>query len=182
MDFARGNEYPGDRSVPMRESGVIVVTGTGADALGRLDVFVGDWLVAVTFPGQAPPRGPASDGPQARARFEWTLDRQFLMQRTEVPVPGVPDSPAIVAVDLETGAYAKHYFDSRGVARLYAMSLADGVWTLTRESPDFTPLDFRQRFVGEFSQDGNVITGARERGAGGSGWEHDFGLVYRRGG
>jgi hypothetical protein len=48
--------------------------------------------------------------------------------------------------------------DSRGLVRLYAMSLADGVWTLTRESPDFTPLAFRQRFTGTFSDDGNVIS------------------------
>ena len=42
------------------------------------------------------------------------------------------------------------------MVRLYAMSFADGVWTLTRESPDFTPLDFRQRFTGTFSTDGNT--------------------------
>jgi hypothetical protein len=60
------------------------------------------------------------------------------------------------------------------------MSLFDGVWTLTRESPDFTPLDFRQRFTGTFSDDGNVISGAWEKAAHGSGWEHDFGLIYRK--
>ena len=42
------------------------------------------------------------------------------------------------------------------------MSFVDGVWTLTRESPDFTPLDFRQRFIGTFSADGNTISGAWE--------------------
>ena len=28
---------------PQRENGVIVVTGSRADALARLDVFVGEW-------------------------------------------------------------------------------------------------------------------------------------------
>jgi hypothetical protein len=60
------------------------------------------------------------------------------------------------------------------------MTLADGVWTLTRESPDFTPLEFRQRFTGTFSQDGNTITGAWEIGRDGGGWAHDFALTYRR--
>jgi hypothetical protein len=80
-----------------------------------------------------------------------TLDGQFLVQRTEVPVPEAPDSLASVGAELETGGYIQHYYDSRGVARLYAMSLADGVWTLTREAADFSPLDFRQRFTGTFS-------------------------------
>ena len=38
----------------------------------------------------------------------------------------------IVSADLETGAYTQHYYDSRGVVRLYAMTFAGGVWTLTR--------------------------------------------------
>ena len=94
-----------------------------------------------------------SDAPHERSRFEWALDGQFLLQRTEISVPEAPDSLTIVSVDLRTGAYTQHYFDSRGVVRLYAMSLADGVWTLTRESSDFSPLDFRQRFTGTFSDD-----------------------------
>jgi hypothetical protein len=115
-----------------------------------------------------------------RSRFEWALDRQFLLQRTEIPIPEVPDSLTIVSADLATGAYTQHYYDSRGVARLYAMSLADRVWTLTRESPDFTSLDFRQRFIGTFSQDANTIIGAWEICRDGGTWEHDFALTYRR--
>jgi hypothetical protein len=115
------------------------------------------------FPGQPAPSGAAGDGPVVRSRFEWTLDRQL-----------------IVSADLETGAYTQHYFDSRGVVRLYAMTFADGVWTLTRESPDFTPLEFRQRFTGRFGADGNTISGAWEKGRDGGEWEHDFALSYRR--
>ena len=120
------------------------------------------------------------DGPQARSRFEWTLGGRFLLQRTEVPATEVPDSLAIVSADPETGAYTQHYYDSRGVVRLYAMTFADGVWTLTRESPDFSPLDFRQRFTGTFGQDGNIICGAWQTRRTGAGWEHDFDLTYRR--
>ena len=43
--------------------------------------------------------------------------------------------------------------------RLYAMTFRDGIWTLVRSSPDFTPLDFSQRFTGRFSADGNTISG-----------------------
>src|SRR5580658_3540606 len=157
------------------------MTENRSEALARLDAFIGDWVLEARFPGiQAAPSSAADEGPQVRSRFEWALDQQFLLQRTEVPVPGVPSSLTIVSVNPETGAYTQHYYDSRGVVRLYAMSLADGVWTLTRESPDFTPLDFRQRFTGTFSNDGNVISGAWEKRFNGVGWEHDFALTYRR--
>jgi hypothetical protein len=162
---------------------VIVVTGSRAEALARLDGFVGEWVMEARFPGgQAAPSSVAGGRPVARSRFEWALDRQFLLQRTEVLVPEAPDTLMIVSADLETGAYTQHYYDSRGVARLYAMTLADGVWTLTRESPDFSPLDFGQRFTGTFSEDGNTISGAWEKCLDGGDWEHDFALTYRRAG
>jgi hypothetical protein len=160
---------------------VIVVTGNRADALARLDVFVGEWVMEARFPdNQSASSSAAGDGPQVRSRFEWGLERQFLLQRTEIPIPEAPDSLTIVSVDPQTGAYTQHYYDSRGVARLYAMTLAGGMWTLARESPDFTPLDFRQRFTGTFSEDGNTISGAWEKCLNGSDWEHDFALTYRR--
>jgi hypothetical protein len=150
------------------------VTEHRSEALARLDVLVGDWDVHATFPSAD------TEPPPVRSRFEWALDRQFLLQWTEVPVPEAPSSLAVVGVDPGTGGYTQHYFDSRGVARLYAMSLDAGVWTLTRESPDFTPLDFAQRFTGTFADDGNTITGAWELSRGGAGWEHDFAMTYRR--
>ena len=159
------------------------MSGNRADALARLEVFAGEWVMEARFPGGQPaPASAAGGDPVARSRFEWALDRQFLLQRTEISVPQAPDSLAIVSADLETGAYTQHYYDSRGVVRLYAMTLADGVWTLTRESPDFTPLEFRQRFTGTFSGDGNTISGAWEKDLNGAGWEQDFALTYRRAG
>ncbi len=155
-------------------TGVIIVAEDRAEALARLDVFVGEWVVEARFAGAT------GEGPRARSRFEWALDGQFLLQRTEIPVPEAPDSLTIISVDPRTGAYTQHYYDSRGVARLYAMNLADGGWTLTRESPDFSPLDFRQRFTGTFSDDGHTISGTWEIAHDGPGWEHDFALTYRR--
>ena len=150
-----------------------------ASALARLDAFVGEWVLEVRFPGYQQPAA-TGDAPVARSRFEWVLDRHYLQQRTEIPIPEAPDSLTIISVDPETGGYVQHYYDSRGVTRLYAMSLTGGVWTLTRESPDFSPLDFRQRFTGTFSQNGNTITGAWEKDVDGAGWAHDFDLTYRR--
>jgi hypothetical protein len=62
------------------------------------------------------------------------------------------------------------------------MSLEDGVWTLRREAPDFSPLDFAQRYTGTFSDDGTTIEGRWEIAHDGSTWEHDFDLTYVRAG
>ena len=87
------------------------MTGSRADALARLDVFVGEWIVEARFPGDQPaPPSATGDAPVVRSRFEWTLDRQFLLQRTEVPIPGAPDGLMIVGADLETGGEWEHDF------------------------------------------------------------------------
>jgi len=112
--------------------------------LERLDAFVGEWSIEASF-------GPDGTG---RAVYEWVLGGQFLMERSEVPdVPEAPDGIAIIGVDRDGEAYTQHYFDSRGVTRVYAMSFKAGVWELSRRSPDFSPLNFSQRFKGRFSRD-----------------------------
>jgi hypothetical protein len=121
-----------------------------------------------TFPGARP----------GRAVFEWILDRQFLVDRSAIP--GAPSSIAVVSADPGGKSYTQHYFDSRGVVRVYRMTVASGVWTLLRDSQDFTPLDFWQRFSGRFSGDSKTITGAWETSQDGSHWEHDFDLSYTK--
>jgi hypothetical protein len=141
-----------------------------ATALKRLDAFVGEWQVAASFPGSRP----------GRSVFEWTLDGQYLIQRSMAPHPA-PESLAVVSVDPNTGAYTQHYFDSRGVTRVYAMKLSRGTWTLIRETPDFSPLDFSQRFIGKFSEDGRTIRGSWEASnKRGTAWVKDFDLVFTR--
>jgi dihydrofolate reductase len=71
----------------------------------------------------------------------------------------------------------QHYFDSRGVARVYEMTIADRVWTLQRlaAAPDFS-----QRFTGTFDDDDNTIVGRWEISSDSSTWNHDFDLTYKR--
>ncbi|NEE02414.1 DUF1579 domain-containing protein [Phytoactinopolyspora halotolerans] len=150
--------------------------------MSRLDAFVGEWELEVRFPPGHPAAATVTDDAKARSRFEWALNGQFLLQHTEITIPEAPDSLTIISVDPNTGAYTQHYYDTRGVVRVYAMEFAAGVWTLLRETPDFSPLDFRQRFAGTFSDDGRVISGAWEIGSDGADWELDFDLIYRRAG
>jgi hypothetical protein len=140
-------------------------------AMERLESFIGEWVVEATFPF-----GPADA--TGRAVFEWELGRQFLIQRTEAP--GAPNSIAIMGFDSGRQSFRQHYFDSRGIARVYAMDFRDGVWMLLRETPDFTPLEFAQRFIGTFSVDGRRIDGRWEQSRDGSDWALDFHLSYTR--
>jgi len=112
--------------------------------------------------------------------FEWLAGRRFVVQRWEVPHPAAPDGIAIIGFDTGRDNYLQHYFDSRGVARLYEMSFADGVWKLWRTVGDFSPVDFSQRYTGTFSDDGRTIRGSWESSSDGSSWEHDFQLIYTR--
>ncbi len=99
---------------------------------------------------------------RARVTFEWMPGGRFLVERWEVPLPEVPDGLAVIGYDEGWGTYRQHYSDSRGVARVYEMGLSDGVWTLERKKPDFSPLDIRQRWTGTFGPDGRTITGRWE--------------------
>jgi hypothetical protein len=136
-------------------------------ALEQLNAFVGEWTVEVDLPG-APIDQPA------RSRFEWDLNRQFLVQRTTIPIPEAPDSFCVYSAD----PYLQHYYDSRGVIRVYEMTLEGGRWTLHRGKPDFTPLSFHQRYIGTFGD--GTIEGAWETSQDGESWELDFHLNYSK--
>ena len=66
------------------------------------------------------------------------------------------------------------------MARVYHMGFDNGVWTLRREAPDVSPLDFAQRYTGTVSDDGGTIAGRWEIAHDGATWEPDFDLTYLR--
>jgi hypothetical protein len=84
---------------------------------------------------------PGSADVRATCAFEWILGGAFLQQRNQVDHPDAPDVVCVVGPDGQ-GGFTQHYFDSRGVARVYEMTFAAGRWELLRVNPDFTPLDF----------------------------------------
>jgi hypothetical protein len=152
---------------------------TRKGALALLNVFIGEWSMDASFPLTAP--APiAGQSLVGRAVFEWMLGGQFLAEHATIPHPDAPDSTAFIGFEPDSGAYTQHYFDSRGVARVYSMTLRAGVWMLLRETPDFTPLDFSQRYTATFSDDGNTIAGRWESRTDALSWEHDFDLTYTK--
>jgi hypothetical protein len=140
------------------------------DDLSDLEIFVGEWKMRPSFIDPA-------DAPRAITTFEWLAGKRFLLQRWEIDDPAAPDGIAVIGFDPVTQGLLQHYFDERGVARVYEMTLADRVWSLQRRA---VAPDFSQRFVGRFSDDGDVIAGHWELSTGGSNWEEDFVLTYTR--
>jgi hypothetical protein len=142
--------------------------------LERLEPFVGEWRIDAPVSPLPPDLSDA-----ARTTFEWTLGGAFLLQRASIPVEGAPDGLCVIGPYGGDG-YTQHYFDSRGVARVYAMTFDGRDWTLERHAPDFSPLPFHQRWVATFGADGDTIQGRWETSPDGRDWELDFELSYQR--
>jgi hypothetical protein len=129
----------------------------------NLGALVGRWAIEISHPGDP------SSVITGRAEFEWLSGEQFVVERFEIDHPQFPDGLAVYAPDTQ------HYFDSRGVARIYEMSIGDGEWKLWRDGDDFS-----QRFTGRFDEGGSVIDGYWEIAQDGSTFEHDFSLTFRK--
>jgi hypothetical protein len=140
------------------------------DEISELEPFealVGTWTTEATH------RMYPSMVVRGRSTFEWLEGKRFLIQRSVTDHPEFPDAMAVFGVTDEQ--LSMHYFDSRGVYRVYAVSLSEGTLRFARDAPGFS-----QRFTGTFSDDGNTITGLAELSQDGSTWDDDLAITYRR--
>jgi hypothetical protein len=136
-------------------------------ALDQLDALVGEWDTAATHPMI---EGVVS----GRSTFEWLTGRRFLIHRSEIQPGQVPSAIWIVGGDDTRGTWPMHYFDSRGVTRVYQMTFEGGLWKFWREHPGFS-----QRFTGSFEDGGRTIRGLSELNETGT-WKPDLAITYRR--
>jgi len=142
-------------------------------ALDAFGVVVGEWEMTAEFPGMDPVGG-------ATATFEWMEGGMLLVQRWQVPIPEAPDGIAVYGYDEGRGSVLQHYFDTRGVVRLYEASIEGGTWTLERRTGDFSPLEFGQRFIGKIAGDGTTIEGTWQIADDNETFEKDFEMTYRK--
>lgn len=121
----------------------------------RLEPLIGEWSMAMVMPGEETPDELPDVG--ARVTFEWMGEKAFVFQRWTVPIPEAPDGLAVIGWDEGRGTFLQHYFDERGVARVYEMTFDIGLWKLERRKKDFSPFEFSQRFTGALTDDGKRI-------------------------
>ena len=123
-----------------------------------LDRLIGTW--DVTMDHAAMPQ-PVS----GRQRYERVLEGAFVMLHWTYDHPEFPDAIAM----LDDHTY--HYFDVRGVARVFDLTVDDSGWAMVRHDEDFW-----QRSTGRFrGTDAIDGTGENSYDAGAT-WQHDFSM------
>ena len=117
--------------------------------------------------------------------MEWLPGERFLVHRLHMEHPEFPDSLSIIGemstdrMDGSTGPggaeLSMHYYDSRGVFRIYRVSLEDRIWRIWRDAPGFS-----QRFAGTFAEDGRSVQGVWQLCRDDQTWVDDLRITYRQ--
>jgi hypothetical protein len=132
------------------------------------EMLVGEWAIEIRLPGHDGVIG-------GRTTFEWLEGGGYLIQRSVADDPRFPRGVMVVGPAVGGGRIVQHYFDSRGIARIYDVSFEQGVLRLWRDDEDFP-----QRYAGRLSADGRTVDGAWERCDDDGEWVHDFALTYTK--
>ena len=144
----------------------------------QFERLIGEWHGEGEFPIEPP----------MKMTVEATVERLgvFIVLRSVGEPAEVPDSISIIGGAPDGEPQPMHYYDERGVERLFMMAVEGSTWKIWRApGEDWNGPDgpgFNQRFIGEISADGTRIEGRWERGMGTTGddWELDFPLEYVR--
>ena len=151
--------------------------------LEQLSWLVGTWATQATHPAMP---GVVVHG---STEIEWLEGERFLIIRGRTDHADFPDSISIIGItdadrveDTAAGdgpsigdaELSMHYFDSRGVFRLYLANIDEQAWRYWRDTPGFS-----QRFTGTRSDDGDTIDGTSQLRRDTT-WEDDLQITYRR--
>jgi len=133
--------------------------------LKQLDVLLGEWTAVSKKYSEG--RGHTSVAP--------TEDGKFLRIESREEDERFPHSTQLVGADESRDECTVLYYDSRGVHRVYRMSVVDGVWKMWRDAPGFN-----QRYIGAIKHRGRTIEGQWEMSKDGKRWDVDFDLTYTK--
>jgi hypothetical protein len=140
-----------------------------ARSLRQFDILLGEWTMVGTHPL-------LPSAVHGRSSFEWLREGALLAWHFDWEQgQGIPSAFCVIGGDDAVEPCSMLYTDERGVARIYQMRLADGIWKMWRESPGFS-----QRMTGVFGDDGNTIAWRGELSRDGSTWEPDLDVTYTR--
>ena len=134
------------------------------ERLGRR--LVGAWTTEATHP-EVP--GTIVSG---AADVQWLEGDRFLIFRAHNDHPDFPDSLSIIG---DTDGLQWHYFDSRGVHRIYEMRVTDDGWEVARHAPEFS-----QRLTVTFEDDDNTMAGRSKLSRDDKTWQDDLQITYHR--
>jgi hypothetical protein len=138
-------------------------------ALEPFTVLIGEWTTVGSHP-MVP--GKTFHG---RTSFDWFEGGAFLIMRSEIDEPEVPNGIAVFGSDDTQGTHHMLYFDERGVSRRYEVSLGENTLRWWRDAAGFA-----QRFNIRIVNGGTTMIGEGELCRDGSSWEKDLALTYTR--
>jgi hypothetical protein len=122
--------------------------------------------------------------------IEWLEGERFLIHRARTDHADFPDSISIIGLTghdrVDPGAHAAppaadnsqlqmHYYDSRGVLRVYQVSIDLASWRIWRDAPGFS-----QRYTGTVTDGGDTIVGRWQLREDDVHWVDDLEITYRR--
>src|SRR5829696_9848554 len=116
--------------------------------LEAFDRLVADWTQEATHP-MVP--GTVVGG---RMSYGWLEGRRFLIQRWSMEHPEFPDSISVIGSTDSDDGLTSHYFDSRGVFRVYRTRMEGETMRLWRDAPGFS-----QRLEAKLSDDESILSG-----------------------
>lgn len=145
---------------------------TKSPLLEPFKIFIGEWKVEISAMSF---RANQFDTVIGLISFKWLENQPFIIEHSEFSDSEFPSGTQVIGLDDINKNYCVLYSDSRGVLRIYEMSLNEGLWKIWRTAPDFS-----QRFTGAFSDNNNTITARWENSQDGLNWEHDFDLTYTK--
>jgi hypothetical protein len=138
-------------------------------ALATLDRAVGTWTVTGSHPYLA---GRTLRG---RVTFERVEGGAFVRMHSKMDDPEIPEGIALFGTDDSDHTCTMLYFDVRGVARRYEVSLDSDGFTWSRDTPEFS-----QRFRVIIASDGGTMEGQGTMKKDSAAWEPDLRLSYAR--
>ena len=127
-----------------------------------LNRLLGTWDVTMRHVAMPDPTA-------GRHHYERVLQGAFVMLQATYDHPELPDATALLSES------ALHYFDVRGVTRVFELEVDDAGWTMIRRDSDFW-----QRSSATFRGADEMHGPGANSHDGGVTWEHDYDMSYVR--
>ena len=143
--------------------------------LGRR--LVGRWTTEATH------RGLPGAIIRGSSEIEWLEGERFLIYRSSYDHPDIPDSISIIG---DTDGLRMHYFDTRGVHRIFKVTVTGEEWEMTMDrhssagsfaSPD---APFSQRITYTFEDEDRTMSGKAMLSHDNVKWDDDLEITCRR--
>jgi hypothetical protein len=135
--------------------------------LVALDPLVGEWTSEATHP-MFP-----STVVAGRMSYEWLEGERFLIQRSSMDHPDFPDSISVIG--FADDDLTAHYFDSRGVFRIYRVAMDGDTLRIWRDAPGFS-----QRLEARLTNDGETLAGVWQLSRDDETWHDDLAITFVR--